>query len=115
MPQKTLRTCAVIGVFFVGPNSGQSAEVPAKLQAVIAKTQSFGLGCYPISFWNYTNLAKHGQYMDEAEVAEWADAGFTVPQSPDPDLALIVRPWNNLPPPIRQAILAMVRTIDDTK
>jgi hypothetical protein len=43
------------------------------------------VGKYPIGFWSYTNLNEHGQYMDEAEVQEWADAGFTVPQSPSFD------------------------------
>jgi hypothetical protein len=60
-------------------------DVPDNIKSIIEKNQSFGLGRYPISFWNYTNLVAHGQYMDEAEVAEWADAGFTVPQSPSYD------------------------------
>ena len=62
-------------------------EVPANVRSIIEKTQGFGLNAYPISFWSYTNLKEHGQYMDEAEVEEWHDAGFTVPQSPtfDPD------------------------------
>lgn len=62
-----------------------AAEVPPTVNAILAKTASFGLHAYPISFWSYTNLAEHGKYMDEAEVAEWADAGFTVPQSPSFD------------------------------
>ncbi|MDQ1328426.1 MAG: hypothetical protein QG641_1711, partial [Candidatus Poribacteria bacterium] len=56
--------------------------VPDNVKSIVQKTESFGVG-YPISFWNYTNLTAHGQYMDEAEVAEWADVGFTVPQSPN--------------------------------
>lgn len=74
-------------VFCVLANAGLAGELPPKLKMVIAKTQSFGLGRYPISFWNLTDLASHAQYMDEAEVAEWADAGFTVPQSPTYDPA----------------------------
>jgi len=62
-----------------------AAEVPPSMRAVIEKSAAFGLGRYPISFWSYTNLNEHGQYMDEAEVEEWADAGFTVPQSPSFD------------------------------
>ena len=58
-------------------------DVPENLRSIIEKTQSFGIGRYPISFWNYTSLAEFGQYMDEDEVDEWADAGFTVPQSPN--------------------------------
>jgi len=58
------------------------AEVPEHVKSIVEKTQSFGIGRYPISFWNYTNLSDHGKYMDENEVEEWADAGFTVPQSP---------------------------------
>jgi len=64
---------------------GEVQEVPDNMLSIIQKTQSFGLGRFPISFWSYTNLTEHGQYMDEAEVEEWADAGFTVPQSPNYD------------------------------
>jgi len=64
---------------------GEEPKIPDNMRSMIEKTQSFGLGKYPISFWSYTNLTEHGQYMDEAEVEEWADAGFTVPQSPRPD------------------------------
>ncbi len=60
-------------------------EVPPKLRSIIEKSQSFGIGKYPISFWSYTSLNAHGKYMDEAEVAEWAECGFTVPQSPNFD------------------------------
>lgn len=74
-------------VFCVLANTGLAAELPANLKSVIAKTQAFGLGRYPISFWSLTHLGSHAQYMDEAEVAEWADAGFTVPQSPSYDPA----------------------------
>ena len=52
------------------------------MRSIIAKTKSFGLDKFPVSFWSYTNIGEHGQYMTEAEVASWADAGFTVPQSP---------------------------------
>lgn len=62
-------------------------EVPPTVKAVIERAQSLGLGKYPVSFWSYTNLGEHGQYMDEAEVDEWADAGFTCPQSPSFDPA----------------------------
>ncbi len=63
-----------------GPTS--APKVPKNVRAIVEKTQSFGLGRYPISFWSYTNLTEHGKYIDEDEVEEWADAGFTVPQSP---------------------------------
>ena len=52
------------------------------MRALIEKTKSFGLSRFPISFWSYTNLTEHGKHMTEAEVKSWADAGFTVPQSP---------------------------------
>jgi len=65
--------------------AGGNQKVPDNVRAIIEMTQSFGLGRYPISFWSYTNLKEHGQYMDEAEVEEWADAGFTIPQSPSYD------------------------------
>jgi hypothetical protein len=64
-----------------------AGELPPNLKAVIDKTQSFGLGRYPISFWNLSHVGSHAQYLNEAAVAEWADAGFTVPQSPRYDLA----------------------------
>ncbi len=65
--------------------SANAQEVPPQMRSIVEKTQSFGLGKYPISFWSYTNLNEHLRYMDEAEVDEWADAGFTVPQSPSYD------------------------------
>jgi hypothetical protein len=49
-------------------------------QELLKKIASFGLDKFPISFWNYTSLALHGEHMTEAEVASWADAGFSVPQ-----------------------------------
>ncbi|MHB1459856.1 MAG: hypothetical protein ACYC1M_01045 [Armatimonadota bacterium] len=69
--------------------NAQSQEVTPKMRALIAKTQSFGLTRFPISFWSYTNLKEHGKHMTEDEVKSWADAGFTVPQSPsfDPKVA----------------------------
>ena len=75
---------AAIGlVVFAGPVLG--AALPASLRGMLDKSASLGLDRFPIGFWNYTNLAAHGQYMDEAEVEEWADAGFTVPLSPSFD------------------------------
>ncbi|MBM3213239.1 hypothetical protein FJZ33_13550 [Candidatus Poribacteria bacterium] len=66
-------------------SSGDSQNIPNNMRAVIEKSQSFGIGRFPISFWSYTNLTEHGVYMNEGEVNEWADAGFTVPQSPSYD------------------------------
>ena len=63
--------------------SADAAELPEKMRCVIEKTQSFGLGRYPIGFWaGRLNLAEHGRHINEAEVESWADAGFTVPRSP---------------------------------
>jgi len=67
--------------------SQEAAQIPVNLRHMIEKTQSFGLASYPIGFWSYTTLSEHGQHMDEAAVEEWADAGFTVPQSPGFDPA----------------------------
>lgn len=66
-------------------NFGGVQQVPNNMLSVIEKSQSFGLGRFPISFWSYTNLVEHGIYMNEEEVEEWSDAGFTVPQSPSYD------------------------------
>ena len=63
-----------------GMTGGQ--KVPDAVSRMIEKSKSFGLERYPVSFWNYTNLKEHGTHMTEAEVESWADAGFTVPQSP---------------------------------
>ncbi|UCH33441.1 MAG: hypothetical protein JSV65_12785 [Armatimonadota bacterium] len=62
-----------------------AAELPANLRSMLEKSASLGLDRFPIGFWNYTNLTAHGQYMDEAEVEEWADAGFTVTMTPSFD------------------------------
>ena len=60
------------------PSSGDLARV-------LDKNADLGLHSFPIGFWNYTNLTEHGSYMDEAEVDEWSDAGFTVTLSPSLD------------------------------
>ncbi|MCY2928348.1 MAG: hypothetical protein NTV86_02420 [Planctomycetota bacterium] len=52
------------------------------MDRILKKCASFGLKSFPVSFWSYTNLGEHGKHMTEAEVESWADAGFTVPQSP---------------------------------
>ena len=65
----------------------EAGQLPANLRHMIEKTRSFGLASYPIGFWSYTSLAEHGEHMDEAAVEQWADAGFTVPQSPEFDPA----------------------------
>ena len=63
------------------------AELPANLRAILEKNASFHLDRFPIGFWNYTDLTRHGSHMTEAEVQGWADAGFTLPMSPDFDPA----------------------------
>jgi len=73
----------LLAVSIAIPASAQ--EVTQSMRSMIEKTQSFGIGKFPISFWSYTNLREHGQHMDEVEVDMWADAGFTVPQSPSYD------------------------------
>lgn len=65
--------------------AGIVQQVPDNMRSIIEKNKSFGLDRFPMSFWSYTNLTEHGVYMDEAEADEWADAGFTVPQSPSYD------------------------------
>ncbi len=79
----TLAALALLG----GAGMAKGQSVPPKVAAMIAKSKSFGLGKYPISFWSYTNLKEHGSHFTEAEVASWADAGFTVPQTPSCDPA----------------------------
>jgi hypothetical protein len=60
-------------------------ETPANVKGILEKSASFNLKKYPIGFWNYTNLGEHGSHMTEAEIAEWADAGFTVTHGPSFD------------------------------
>lgn len=62
--------------------TGLCWEVTKSMRMLLRKTQSFRLKKFPVSFWNYTNLGEHGAHMTEAEVESWADAGFTVLQSP---------------------------------
>ena len=77
----------VIAAGFLGIFSNPSAadELPANLAKILEKNASFGLDSYPVGFWNYATLEKHGQFMDENAVKEWADAGFTVTQGPEFD------------------------------
>ncbi len=85
----TIRSLPLLAVAALGCSSFSQvpARVPANLRHMIEKTRSFGLSAYPIGFWSYTSLAEHGEHMDEAAVEEWADVGFTVPQSPEFDPA----------------------------
>ncbi|MGD9518444.1 MAG: hypothetical protein AB7W28_02925, partial [Armatimonadota bacterium] len=76
---------AMAGLGLLVCRQSTAAEVPVNMRSLIERTQSFGLGKFPISFWSYTHLREHSQYMTEEEVEEWADAGFTVPQSPSFD------------------------------
>ena len=46
---------------------------------------SMGLKRYPIGFWNYTNLAEHGEYFNEQEMDSLVDGGYTVTQTPNFD------------------------------
>jgi hypothetical protein len=69
-----------------GLTFGQQVTITSSMRSIVSKTESFGLHKYPISFWNYTNIGEHGKYMTKAEVASWAEAGFTVPQSPGFDV-----------------------------
>jgi len=85
---KSLLNAAFVVLVGLWPATVQAQqEVPQNMRSIVEKTQSLGLEKFPISFWSYTNLGEHGAYMDEDEVEEWADAGFTVPQSPRYDPA----------------------------
>jgi len=77
-----LSSIACTALMLAYTNSSKTEKISDNMRAVIEKNKSFNLKSYPISFWSYTNLKEHGKYMDESEVEEWADAGFTVPQSP---------------------------------
>jgi hypothetical protein len=74
-----------LSLLFAASSSGE--PLPAALRSMLKKSASLGLDRFPIGFWSYTNLTEHGKYMNEAEVEEWADAGFTVTMSPSFDPA----------------------------
>jgi hypothetical protein len=61
--------------------------VTDNMKAILKKNAAFGLKKYPISIWNYTDLKADGEHMTEAEMQSLADAGITVPQSPNFDPA----------------------------
>lgn len=84
--QPISKTLASVIAFIVVSSPAFCLEVTKPMKALVAKTQSLGLKKFPISFWSYTNMREHGTHMTEAEVASWADAGFTVPQSPSFDV-----------------------------
>lgn len=67
--------------------AGADGPIAASVSALISRSRQAAQGKYPISFWSYTNLREHGKHFTEAEVESWADAGFTVPQSPSFDPA----------------------------
>ncbi|MCC6443250.1 MAG: hypothetical protein IT210_07315 [Armatimonadetes bacterium] len=74
-------TCFAVSAVLMMALAAEGAEVPVNIQKILEGNASLGLGKFPIGFWNYTNLNDHAKYMDEAEVEEWADAGFTVTMS----------------------------------
>jgi hypothetical protein len=57
------------------------------LNSILEHKKALQIQKFPIGFWNYTNLKEHGQYFTAAEVNSWADAGFTIAQSPQFDPA----------------------------
>jgi len=69
------------------PVGATPETLPPKIVSTLEKSASLGLDRFPIGFWNYTNLGQHAEHMTQAEVAEWADAGFTVTMSPSFDPA----------------------------
>lgn len=68
----------IIAVTHSLPGQVAITEAGPKLVQILEQNADLGLNRFPIGFWNYTNLGQHGVYMDEAEVDEWFDAGFTV-------------------------------------
>ena len=62
-------------------------ELTDSQKRILEKNASFGLTRFPLGFWTYTNLTRHGVHMDEAEIDRWADCGFTLTMTPffDPD------------------------------
>ncbi len=61
---------------------GSADEKADGYEAILAKKESFGLAKFPIGFWNYTSLDKELAHQQEADVRQWAEAGFTMPKGP---------------------------------
>jgi len=73
---------AMVVLFLCAADPARAADLPPNLRSMLEKSASLHLTRFPIGFWNYTSLKEDGARMDEAEVEEWADAGFTVTMSP---------------------------------
>jgi hypothetical protein len=81
---RRMKMILIAGVCFVMVCGAavQSGELAENLRKILEKNEGLGLEKFPIGFWNYTQISENGEHINEAEVAGWADAGFTVPMSP---------------------------------
>ena len=64
----TLVLAIVLGQFSYAQTASELTGTD--LIRILEKNSSLGLSRFPTGFWNYTNLAQHGVYMDEAEVCD---------------------------------------------
>ncbi len=79
---KKSQWCLIL-IFATGVCFASSAELTKeKAEAILAKKAAMSFGRFPIGFWNYTNLDEHLDRQQQADVQQWAEAGFTAPISP---------------------------------
>lgn len=86
-----LAACEAEPTDLAGPAepSQAAAEPPQRptaegLRSILDKNASFELASFPIGFWNYMSIGNPEQreHINEAEVQDWADAGFTLTDAP---------------------------------
>jgi len=85
MPRPQLSSVLGLAIVLLTAVLGGAADLPDSLRSMLEKSASLGLGRFPIGFWNYADLGTDAVHLDEAAVAEWADAGFTVTMGPSFD------------------------------
>lgn len=59
-----------------------AAEIPESILRLLDNKAAF-MEKFPIHFWNYVELAEYPDVIDEEQVKDWAECGFTIPGSPE--------------------------------
>jgi len=76
-------SAALVAVLLAITVDASRGQIPENIESVLETKRSFNLAQFPIGFWNYVDLGDFPDRLTEAEVQEWADCGFTVPQGPE--------------------------------
>ncbi len=83
MAASTFANAGCTTLFSIGESAEKQARPsPEALRSIIEKNASFDLKKFPVGFWNYLHMSSHAEHINEAEVQDWADAGFTLTKSP---------------------------------